>query len=189
MSVLRRFVGLSFVAAFLFAVGFRSDAQGLAPVALAPASPSASVQLAAARQVAAETSKNILVEFGASWCGWCRHFDTLVESPDAGALMKQHFVVLKLTVQESPDKRTMNTLGAQAMMDEWDGGQSGLPFFVFVSAAGEKIADSNAMPGGGNIGYPTTPKEVQAFIRLLGKAAPRMTADDLATIGQYFSKR
>ena len=97
--------------------------------------------------------------------------------------------VLKFTVQESPDKRAMNTLGAQAMMDEWGGSQSGLPFYVFVSPTGEKIADSKAMPGGGNVGYPATPKAVQSFLGLLEKTAPRMTPDDLAKIREYFSGR
>jgi uncharacterized protein YyaL (SSP411 family) len=180
MRVLRRFAGVTFIAAML-AAGLRIQAVSYPQT---PA-PTAGVQLEAARTVALEESRNILVEFGASWCGWCRRFDAFVQSADAGAVMRKHFVVVKFTVQESPDKRALNTPGAQTLMNEWGGAESGLPFYVFLDPKGGKLADSNAMPTGANVGYPATPLEIQSFSRLLEKAAPRMTADERERITQY----
>jgi thiol:disulfide interchange protein len=194
MPYLRRFAGLSFPVAIAVALAtFPLEAGSLDPLcqqASAPAGPAvppATVQIEAARIRALDESRNILVEFGASWCGWCRRFDTFLQSPDAGALMARQFVMVKLTVQESPDKRALNTLGAQALMDEWGGSDSGLPFYVFLDAKGGKIADSRAMPSGANIGYPATPFEIQSFARLLEKAAPRMTVAERARIARYFA--
>jgi uncharacterized protein YyaL (SSP411 family) len=155
----------------------------------APAAPTASVQLEAARAAAAAGARNILVKFGASWCSWCRRFDAFVDSDEVGSIMSQHFVVVRFTVQERPEKRALNTLGAQALMDEWGGRESALPFYVFLDAAGRKIADSNAMPTGANVGYPTTAVEIQSFTRLLERAAPRMTAQDRAHIAQFLTLR
>jgi hypothetical protein len=44
------------------------------------------------------------------------------------------------------------------------------------------------MPGGGNIGHPATPEEIQAFAGLLEKSAPRMTAGQRALIVSYLTK-
>jgi len=179
MGFLRRFSGIAAIVAVTMSVAgvVRPHAQ---------AGPrTASALLDAARITALEEEKSILVEFGASWCGWCHRFDAFVQSPEVGPLMARHYVVLKFTVQERPEKRALNTLGAQSLMDEWGGGRSGLPFYVFLSARGEKIAGSNAMSSGANIGYPATPVEIQAFVRLLEQTAPRMSADERAQIAQY----
>jgi uncharacterized protein YyaL (SSP411 family) len=149
----------------------------------------ASAFLDAAKLTARQEGKGILVAFSASWCGWCERFDAFVTSPDVGRLVSGHFVILKLIVQERPDKRHLNTLGAQTLMDDWGGSRSGLPFYVFLDANGEKIAGSNAMPNGSNVGYPSTPAEIEAFLRLLERSAPRMTADERARIAQYLKDR
>jgi len=154
-----------------------------------PAAPAATIQLEAARRTALAESKNILVLFGASWCSWCKSFDALFASPEAGQILGRHLVVVKFTVQESPAKRAFNTIGAQTLMDEWGGAETGLPFYVFLDARGGKIADSNAMPSGANVGYPATTVEIQAFLGLLEEAAPRMTADERSRIAQFLGRR
>src|SRR5262249_35274404 len=141
MRFLRRVAGVAFVGAVL-AAGLRIQAVA-SPQAPAP---TASVQLEAARAIALEESRNILVEFGASWCGWCHRFDAFVQSADAGALMRKYFVVVKFNVQESPDNRALNTIGAEALMNEWGGAESGLPFYVALDPRGGKLADSKSMP-------------------------------------------
>ena len=68
------------------------------------------------------------------------------------------------------------------------GADAGLPFFAFLNAAGKKIADSKALPGGQNIGDPASPEELRAFEQLLRRAAPRMAAEDIATVIAHFRK-
>ena len=73
-------------------------------------------------------------------------------------------------------------------MNQWGGAKAGLPFFVFLDAKGGKIADSNGMPDGSNIGYPGNPKEVDAFGAVLIKAAPRMSTSERAAILDFIAK-
>ncbi len=51
-----------------------------------------------------------------------------------------------------------------------------MPFYAFLDKTGMKIANSCAMSGGQNIGYPGNPEELKAFDNLLERTAPRMTS-------------
>jgi hypothetical protein len=70
-------------------------------------------------------------------------------------------------------------------MDEWGGAESGLPFYVFLSGAGQKVADSNAMPDGTNIGFPAVPNEIRAFIDLMERAAPTLSLAERDVLAGY----
>ena len=129
--------------------------------------------------------KTVLIEFGASWCTWCRSFAAFVAAPDTGPILSANFVVVNLVVRERDDKVALEHPGGSALMDRWGGASAGLPFYVFLDATGHKIADSNAMPDGTNIGFPAVPKEISAFMTLLETAAPRLTAADRATLDAY----
>jgi len=73
-------------------------------------------------------------------------------------------------------------------MDSWGGEKSGLPFYVFIDASGKKVADSNAMPDGTNIGFPAIPAEIKAFVGLMDKAAPRLTATNRGVLEAYLTR-
>ncbi len=66
--------------------------------------------------------------------------------------------------------------------------RSGLPFYAFLDKNGRRIADSNVMPGGANIGYPATAQEIQVFEGLLRQTARRMSAAQRAQIVSYLKK-
>ena len=57
--------------------------------------PAADVVAAAVKRAQAE-NKSVLIEFGASWCTWCRNFEAFVRSPDAGPILAKNFVVVNL---------------------------------------------------------------------------------------------
>ena len=141
--------------------------------------------VAAAVARAQAEKKAVLIEFGASWCTWCRNFEAFVKSPDAGPVLASQFVIVNLTVRERDEKTVLEHPGGNALMDRWGGEKSGLPFYVFVNAAGEKVADSNAMPDGGNIGFPAVPDEIRAFVALMDKAAPTLTPADRDILEKY----
>jgi thiol:disulfide interchange protein len=166
--------------AFACSRGLAADA-GIEP---APPAPAARI-VSEAVQTAAAGAKVVLIEFGASWCPWCRQFEAFVHAPQTAAVVAANYVVVNLVVQESEDKKALENPGGQDLMDKWGGAKAGLPFYVFLDATGRKIADSNAMPDGGNIGFPGTEKEIQAFLGLLGRTAPRLSAADRSAVAAY----
>jgi thiol:disulfide interchange protein len=154
-------------------------------VSSAQTPPAASDVVASAVQRARAEQKAVLIEFGASWCTWCRNFEAFVQSADAGPVLARHFVIVNLVVRERDDKKSLEHAGGNALMDQWGGATSGLPFYVFVNAAGQKVADSNAMPDGGNIGFPAVPEEIRAFIGLMDRAVPGLPPADRQILTDY----
>jgi thioredoxin-related protein len=150
--------------------------------------PTADAVVSSAVKSAMSGNKMVLIEFGASWCTWCRSFDAFVHAPEVRQIISDNYVIANLTVQEREDKKALENAGAQDRMDQWGGAKSGLPYYVFLNGAGRKIADSNAMPDGSNIGFPGTPQELQAFMSLLDKTAPRMSPPGRAAILAYLNK-
>ncbi|HEV2474689.1 MAG TPA: hypothetical protein VGS41_18580 [Chthonomonadales bacterium] len=83
--------------------------------------------------------------------------------------------MVALDVQETgAKKQTAENPGAEAIFNSMGGAKAGLPFYVWLSSRGKTIADSNALPGHKNIGYPAAPDELTAFEGLLRKTAPNM---------------
>ena len=152
-----------------------------------PPPPAAQVVDAGVMKARAE-GKTVLIEFGASWCTWCRNFEAFVASADAGRVLAAHFVVVKLTVLERGEKQSLEHSGGRTLMERWGGASSGLPFYVFLDSTGQKVADSNAMADGTNIGYPAVPAEIDAFVRVMGRAAPSMSAEDRAVLSAYLTR-
>ena len=146
--------------------------------------PAADVVAAAVRRAQAE-NKSVLIEFGASWCTWCRNFEAFVKAQDAGPILAKNFVIVNLVVRERDDKIALEHPGGSALMERWGGKDSGLPFYVFLDRGGMKVADSNAMPDGTNIGFPAVPKEITAFVGLMDKAAPNLAVADRNVLEQY----
>ena len=157
-------------------------------VVSAMAPPSAESLMDAAVKTAKSQNKIVLVHFGASWCVWCRHLDDMLQGPELGRLFADHFVIVHLTVQESDDKKQLENPGAEEMMTKEGASKSGVPVFMFFDQAGNKIADSLALPNRANIGYPASPEEIEAFGGILEKTTPRMTAAQRASIIDYLKK-
>ena len=142
--------------------------------------------LSAAESSAAAQHKNVWVIFGASWCGWCHKLDALINSPDAGPLLQQRFVIAHVTVDEHGEKASLDNPGGDAMRKRLGGSDSsGLPFFAFVDPAGQVLANSNRpVPGkaGENIGFPSAPEEVDWFMTMLRRAEPPLDPEQTRLI-------
>ena len=157
-----------------------------AQVPAAAVAPAKSLVDAAVRQAGAD-GKAVLIEFGASWCVWCRSFDAFVHAAETRAIVSANYVVVNLTVQERDDKKALENPGGAELMAGWGGAESGLPFYVFLNGAGKKLADSNAMPDGTNVGFPGNANELQVFIRLIDTTAPRLAKADRAKLVSYLN--
>jgi thiol:disulfide interchange protein len=149
--------------------------------------PAADVVAAAVKRASAE-HKVVLIEFGASWCQWCRRFEAFVKAPDTSPIIAANYIVVNLTVREHEDKKGLENPGGNALMDSWGGAASGLPFYVFVDRDGRKIADSNVMPKGDNIGFPGAPEEIAAFMGLVDRTAPALSPADRGVIEGYLTR-
>jgi len=151
-----------------------------------PAAPSADLLLAAAIKRAATEHKAILADFNAPWCGPCRRLLAFLHAPDIEPIIERHYVVLLLTVFEDKDKAYLNNPGAEMLYTKF-GGASSLPFFAVLDSGGVELGSSNAMPDGSDIGYPGNNASIHAFVSLVEKTAPRMTASERATIVEYLT--
>ena len=93
-----------------------------------------------------------------------------------------------MTVQEHDEKKSLNSSGGDELMKRL-GGSGALPYFAFLDSKGELIVNSNALSAdgktGGNIGHPYEPHEVDWFMAMVAKAAPRMTPDESATLEKF----
>jgi thiol-disulfide isomerase/thioredoxin len=151
--------------------------------------PSAGEVLDAAFSQAQTEHKNVLVHFGASWCTWCRHLDAMLQGPEVGDLFQDSYVISHLTIMESDDAKALENPGALELAEAAVGKVDGVPFFMIFDAGGERLATSLALPNGGNIGHPVTAEEIEAFVGLLEKTAPNMTAADRDRISGYLSRK
>ena len=173
------------IAAAALACGSRAEeADGTADGRVAPAP--ADVVVANALREAELDDKAVLIEFGASWCKWCTNFRQFIESDDAGRVMRDNYVVVTLTVREEPaENKVLENPGGEEMMNHWGGATAGLPFYVFLDSVGNKIGDSNAMPDGTNIGYPVSEAEIERFMDLIDRTAPRVGEAERETLLRY----
>ena len=68
------------------------------------------------------------------------------------------------------------------------GGGAGLPFYAFLDGSGKRIANSMAMPRGGNIGFPANQQEITAFMALIAKTAPALSTAEHDRVLAHLNK-
>ena len=179
------------LARILLALGIICSLAGAALAQHGPASgtpePAATVVDAAVKRANAE-SKTVWVDFGASWCGWCRKLEAFLAAPEVKDIIERHYLIVPLTVMESDAKAALENPGGEAMMRDLGGEDAGLPFYAFLDGSGKRIANSLAMPKGGNIGFPANQEEITAFMALIGKTAPALSSAERDRVVAYLNK-
>ena len=154
--------------------------------------PSADAVLNAALTEAKKLRKNAFVDFGASWCPWCRRTEKLLEEPAFAEKFKASYVFAKITVREREDKRANENAGWEPLMVKYRKSKDrDIPYFVILDPEGKKLGDSYRPPVGdipGNAGYPKSKEEIDAFLTLLKATGKAFNAEDLKSLQTYFAK-
>ncbi|HEV9037980.1 MAG TPA: thioredoxin family protein [Puia sp.] len=157
--------------------------------------PSAAEVVKQACTEASASHKKVMILFHASWCTWCHKLDTMMASPECKSLFDDSYVIRHLTIAETPERKAEENPGAEALYEKYADQNSGIPFFLIMTADGTVIADSRikphgAKPGssGDNIGYPASKEEVGYFIRVLHETSG-LTTSQLRTIREKLSKK
>ena len=153
--------------------------------AMDPAPKPAKVLLEAAESTAAKLHKPIFVLFEQSRCPWCKRLDALVNRPELKRIIDANYVVLHLDVMEGGDAISLHENPGVREVFTKLGGAREIPFFAWIDASGKLIANSIAMPGGVNLGYPASTQQIDVFVGLIKKTAPNCSAADLKTIHDY----
>ncbi|MBK8979499.1 MAG: thioredoxin family protein [Planctomycetes bacterium] len=129
--------------------------------------------LAAAQQGAKESGKLLFVHIGAPWCGWCHRLEDWMAQPEVAELLAKDFIDVKI----DQDRMENGLLVATLLRS---GRSGGIPWFVFMDAKLQHLADSDGP--GGNTGFPVQPDEIAHFVAMLQKARRNLTDDDIATL-------
>lgn len=150
--------------------------------------------MTAAKAKAAAEHKNVLIIFHASWCGWCKKMDASMQDPTCKAYFDKNFVTQHLTVMENGANVKLENPGAQKMLEDYGGGQSGIPYWLIFSPDGQLLADSkfhsddpNDKANDQNMGCPAQPAEVDYFIQVLKKTST-MSDSEAAAVKARFLK-
>lgn len=150
--------------------------------------------MTAAKAKAAATQKNVMIIFHASWCGWCKKMDASIEDASCKAYFDKNYVIEHLTVMENGANVALENPGAEKMLEQYGGGESGIPYWLIFSADGKLLADSKFhtedpadKANGQNMGCPAQPAEVDYFLSVLKKTS-KMTDTEAAAVKTRFLK-
>ncbi|MBS1721597.1 MAG: thioredoxin family protein [Armatimonadetes bacterium] len=152
------------------------------------ATPANAVMASAFAKAKAE-KKTVMLSFHASWCGWCHKFEDFLKIPQIKKIWDDRFVMVWLTVLESPEKKSEENPGGDEWLKKTGGENGGIPFIALFDGNGKMLVNSNrpadpkvANDKGGNTGYPAAPEEIGWFMSMLKNSAKNVTAAERATI-------
>jgi len=158
------------------------------------------VVLQAAKVQAAQQKKLVFVVFGASWSQPCRALNTFMSDKQIHPILDKYFVPATIHVSEEATKggsADWNNFGGDSMMARFGGvdkagKKASIPFFAFVDADGNVLANSvdpmQERFEAASIGYPDNPEQITWLMTMFKMAVPAMTPEESATIENWVKK-
>lgn len=156
---------------------------GLASNGLAsPIPPTAKNLIDQAQLKASKEGKRVYVMFDGGQNEWARKHDAFLAKNTS--FFKRSFVMVRLVPFQNADPKYTPNPGAVEYLSKWGGARAGLPFVAIISPQGDMIGNSmyphdNTVT---NLGHPWTDPEVDAYMKLIAKAAGKATKADLSRL-------
>jgi thioredoxin-related protein len=167
---------------------------GVVNIANAQKAKSSTEIMEAAYKQASKENKYILLIFHASWCSWCKKMDAAINDKSCKKLFEDNYCIVHLTVEENEKNKHLENPGAEEFKNKYNGGSSGLPFWLILDEKGKLLGDSYLRKdgqstdiAGENIGCPAAENEVAAFCAIL-KRTSKLTDEELLIIEARFKK-
>ena len=102
-------------------------------------------------------------------------------------------MLVHLVVLEGEAKKNLENPGGDKVLAKLGGEKAGLPFFAFADAKGDLIVNAKRTTAGNvegtNIGHPFAPEEVEWFMTMLKKAAPKMEPPERKIIEDWLKNQ
>jgi thioredoxin-related protein len=136
--------------------------------------------LKSSEQLAAAKHKNVLLVFDSTWCQQCFTFDHLLEDPLVKPVIEANYVVQKLDINEIGSSKSLDNPGGSALYATYGPPQGGVPYVVFLTTRGSKIADTSF--DGHIVGMPNGAMATKFFLQQLKFGAPRITVQQINII-------
>lgn len=156
--------------------------------------PNAEKILSAAYKQAKKEDKNVFILFHASWCGWCKKMDASMNDSAVAKYFTDNYVIIHLTVEETPDKKNLENEGGYTLKTKYHGATAGLPLWLIMDTKRNLLGDSQVRPvgtpltaAGSNIGCPADKDGLKHFTDLLRKTS-RIDDGAVKKISDVFSK-
>jgi RNA polymerase sigma factor (sigma-70 family) len=114
----------------------------------------------------------------ASWCGPCRVLSRYLSSRKD--VLQKHYIFVKLDIS-----RDRNAEAVRRRYQEKP--DSSVPWYAILDANGKMLASSSVPQDsrGGkarNIGYPSSPADVEYFVKMIERTAPRMSKEEIGEL-------
>jgi thiol:disulfide interchange protein len=140
--------------------------------------PSAESVLSAGLAQAKKEHKRVFLHFGAPWCQWCHRLEDWMAQPEVGQLMAKDFVDVKIDEDR--------TTGAADVRKKYNKTPDGIPWFCALDQDGKVICTSEGNKG--NVGFPSSPEEIEHFVGMMKAAKVTMTDADIASLKASLEK-
>ena len=148
-----------------------------------------------ALQSASKQNKHVILIFHASWCGWCKRMDKLMNNDSCKSYFAKNYVVTHLDVDETDAKKNLENPGADAVRIKYGASKDqGLPMWFILDKKGNLLDDSRyksnigKSKAGENIGCPNSEQEVTYFIDMLKKTS-KLSVEDESIIRNLFQEK